>query len=242
MPVAHVQTTKTVNNAGTSPQVSGAMTTSAGGLLLFGIMAFNTGTAVPVPTSVKLDNTTAMGTGDVTLTANTSSNFNLRSSIYSLPNVAAGSHSVTVVWPAGIPTNCLYFFTEVSGAATSSQVDGVGHGGSGVGTAASSGTFTTTNATDFWYAITSSLAANPATFSAGASFTIPTNGSETNSAGNLCGACEFWANPGATSGAGTFTLKTGDWVAVAIGYNAAAGGGGFVGSPLMAFQAGWGNL
>lgn len=235
---------KTINNLGTSPQTVTGLTTSSGSLILVVVMGFGTGAAVNAPTSVKLDNTTTM-TADVTSgDINTSSNFHMRVSIYSLPNVASGAHTATVVWPATIPTNTLYFFVEVSGAATASVVDGTGASGSGVGTAAATGAASSTNGDDFWIAATTSLAANPATFTAGAGWTIPTGGTETNSAANLCGGMEYIANPGATSENGQFTLKTGDWVASVIAYKAAAGGGtrGLFMTPSLSGLGGGGSF
>lgn len=242
MAVAHVQTVKTVDNASTSPATTGNITTSAGGLVILTLLEFDAvGSTLPAATSAKLDNTT-LGAADNTFEALTSANFHQRVSFFSWPNVSAATHSVTIVYAGNIPTNRLYFLTEVSGALTTAAVDGTGNGSSGVGTAAAVGTVTTTHSDDFIICATTSLAANPATFAASASFTIPTNGTETNSSANLCGGVEYWANPGATSFTPGFTLKTGDWVACAIAYQAAAGGGGFFGSPLMTIQAGRGNL
>jgi hypothetical protein len=225
MAVAHVQTTKTVDNSGGTSITSGSMTLTAGNLALFAALEFGAfGSALPVPTSAKLDNTTAF-TQDLTFEANTSSNFRMRVTLYSMPNVSGGSHSVTVAHSGNIPSNVLYFFMEVSGALTTAAVDGTGASASGVSTAAASGSASSTNSDDFWIAATTSLAANPATFAAGSGWTIPTNGTETNSSSNLCGGVEYMANPGATSENGQFTLKSGDWVCGAIAYKAAAGGG-----------------
>jgi hypothetical protein len=224
MPVAHVQTTKTVNNTGATSITSGSMTTTAGHLLIAVCLGFgNYGSALSTVASVKLDGVTAF-TNDFTIEAVTAGTDRQRVTFLSLPNAAAGAHTLTVAYTAGnVPTNQLIFFVEVSGALTTAAVDGAGAGSSGNSTAASSGAFTTTNSDDFWIAATTSLAANPATFVAGTSWTIPTNGTETNSSSNLCGAVEYWANPGATSGTGAFTLKTGEWVAGAIGYKSAGG-------------------
>jgi hypothetical protein len=223
--VAHVQTTKTVDNVIASHlTTTGSMTTTAGNLLLIGATAFAAlGTPLQAITSVKLDGATSF-TQDITVEANTSSNFRMRVAVFSLPNAAGGAHTVTVDWGAGGsgPTNVLVFFMEVSGAATVSVVDGTGSSGSGVSAASASGNFTTVNSNDFWVAVTTTLGAAPATSSAGASWTIPANGSETDSTMNLCGAIEFFANPGSTSGNGTFTVKNADWVNSAIGYKAAA--------------------
>lgn len=227
MAVAHVQTTKTVSNAGSQTTVTGAMTTTAGNLLLVAALEFGSiGSNLQVVTSCKLGGVTAF-TSDRTFAANTSGSFQMRCTWFSLPNAAGGSNTVTVDWGNSvlIPTNVLIFFMEVSGAITTAAADGAGAGASGVGTASASGSFNTTNSNDFIVCATTSLAANPATYTPGTSFTIPTNGTETNSAANLCGGVEFWANPAATTFNGAFTLKTGDWVNVATAYKAAAGGG-----------------
>lgn len=225
MAVAHVQTGKTINNTAAASQTTGALTFTAGGNAIITIMAFNTGVVVPVPTTAKLDNTTTMTLGVDSTNINTSSNFNMRVLQYVTENVTGASHSVTIAWPATIPSNCTYFLTEYSGGATSSSGDGSGSHGSGVSTAAASGNATSTNSNDFWLAATTSLPpANPGHFTRVGSFTIPANGTETNSSANLCGGIEYLENPGATSENGQFTVDSGDWVCVVMAYKAGASG------------------
>ncbi len=226
MAVAHVQTVKTVDNTGGASITTGNIVIGGTGtnLLICAVLEYavlGAGSHLPVPTSAKLDNVTA-GAQDATSEAQDASNESMRVTFYSWPSVSAATHSVTIAYPASVPSNTLYFLVEVSGALTTAAVDGTGAGTSGSSTAVATGNATSTNSDDFWIAACTSIVANPAHFTKGAAWTSIT-GSETNSASNLCGAVEVLANPGATTENGTFTTDNGPWQATVIAYKAAAG-------------------
>lgn len=222
MPVAHVQTAKSVYHAGETTEVTASITFTAGGLAIVTVMNYENNLATAVPTSVKLDGTTnfslVMDSGDFV-----GGTDHLSISVWCLENVSAGSHSATVTFThVGVAT---LFITEASGCVSSSAADGAGAFASGSSTTPASGSYVASAANDFWLAaVTGSAWAAPATFAAGSGWTIPTptSGSEeTDSNFWLCGAVEYIANPGTNTENGQWTTEAGINVAVVVAFKSA---------------------
>jgi len=223
MAVALAQTAvKKIDNDGTSTSVTNSLTFSAGSLAILGLVQYRAAGARLI-TSVQLDATTSLQL-DKEL-AQTSDGA-AKCHIYTLANVGAGAHTITVTWTTGGPERVTMFFHEVTGAATASYTDGTGASASGTGTAAASGAFTTLG-DSFIYSLASfDTSSNPATVTANAAWTITdtTNGRETNGAANIVAGSEFKANPGTTSHNGQWTNTNTEWVSLGFAYKAAAGG------------------
>lgn len=239
MAVAHVQTLKAHFHGSELTPATASMTFAAGGpLAIVTVLTYDTTTTV-APSSVKLDATTsfakALDSGDFA-----SGSDHVRITIWYLENIASGAHTATATY-ASVFVSTL-FITEVSGAATSSAADGAGTFASGSTTTPASGSFTAANTDDFWWsAVTSAVWVNPATFTAGTGWTIPTptSGSEeTDSSQWLCGAVEYIQNPGTASENGQWTTKSGLNIATVSAFKVAGGGGGVVVKKLAALGVG----
>ena len=209
--VAHVQTSVTKEGSGDNNLTTAAMTVTAGSLLIVSANTW-TGAGEFAVSSVQLD-----GATDFTHDQTAASDAYSRVELWSLANVAGGSHTVTVTWAGGAPYKTVYL-TEVSGAATSLPQDGAGATATGSGTSPSTGPFSATG-TSFWIV---AVGLGGTTFTAGAGWTIPTNGSETD---NLGTAIEYQANPGTSPLTGDFTTATGAWGIIGMAYKVAPGAG-----------------
>jgi hypothetical protein len=225
MAVAHVQTTETKFNSSLSTVTTSAVSYTGGNLLICTICGFHSGATVQNVSTVKLNGTTAFSSrGDTGVF--TSGSSNIRIQTYYLENVAGGSSTVTVTWAGAVDVATVYV-TEVSGAATSSSTDGVGASASGTSTTPASGAFSASSSTDFWIgAVCGPFPANPATMTAGAGWTIPAGGKETNGSSFLVSSVEYMANPGATSENAQWTTDSGFWVASVYPFKAAGAAAG----------------
>jgi hypothetical protein len=201
--VVHVQTINASDFSSGTTLTSGSFTTSAGDLLIAAIAYYDAQTI----TSVKLDDAI-----DFTLNISQThgSDNAIRGHIYSVPNVSSGSHTVTVTWSSAALFKML-FVTEVSGAATTTPVDGAGVSDYGNGTSCSSGSYVAAG-TSFWYGF--AVAPNAGSFTAGTGWTIPTNGSD----GSLFAAVEYKANPGSSPQTADMTIGSTNWICLGIAY------------------------
>jgi len=225
--VAHDQTIKVADHAGNATAVSGAFTpASAGALVIAKICLLDPGAGNPVITAggVTLDGSTAFQQDQTSAWATGDGNMY----IYSLANVSAASHTVTIN-----KTNVARvtaFITVVTGAATSSYTDGTGAAATGNSTTPSPGTMTVTNADDFWDGFFCSDTNDDASASPtpNTNWTKPTNGEHLLGATDAYAATEYRANPGTTSGATASWsgATSGNWGALSFAYKAAGGGGG----------------
>ena len=218
---AHVQTIKSVNSSGVTPYTTANSITLSQGSLLICVVCFT------MPSVGAKAITSAVATGSLTMTkriedlAGAAGDYG--GTIFSLPNMAAGTYTVTITH-GGTPNKQVVFLMEVSSAATSSEADGTGASATGPTTALNSGTMAgVTKTDDFWVAVgLSASAANPGTITAGTNWTIPANGTETNGTTNLLSSIEYRVDPGTTSGNGTFTYPTAEWTALAFAFKNAS--------------------
>lgn len=223
MAVAHSATTKASNNVAATTLTTASVTPVSGDLLILGLASLESAAAHTVSTvtwnsiSMTQDKTTA-----VTISAG-----GMRVSLWSLPVVTGAAATGLITFSRSV-TNKTYFWMRITGAATSSITDSAGGAAVSVsaGTAATTGAFTSTASTDFWITLVGSdSSANPATFTVGSGWTIPTNGTETNGATNLAAGIEYIPNPGATSETGAFTLSSSNWAIVGMAYKVLSAGG-----------------
>jgi hypothetical protein len=219
--IQQVQTVQTDYAGGSSSFTSNSITTSSGDLLVAEIAVYNW-QGVPDITSINLDGTTSFTIADDV----TPAGGGYRLVLATLPNVAAGTHTLTVT-ANGNMLNAVVIASEFSGVATASPVDGAGASANGYGYTPSSGTFTTTNGNDLWVAAfvggTSTTSVTP-----GSGWTVPANGAALGSGSAFpeCGF-EYEVANNQTSGAGSFTITSEpNWSAVAIALKPASGGGG----------------
>jgi hypothetical protein len=213
MAVAHVQTVKRVIDATASAtHSSGAVTFTAGNLGICAVLSYAGGTAPPAVSSA-VSSTGGSFTIDKTVADSV-----VRVTILSKANMSAGSQTCDITFADGTTDYVTIFFMEASGVATSSPADGTGAADQGTGTASSTGTFTGV-ATSFYVCATLSLATGESnTITAGAGWTIPTNGTEVNGSLHNSGGIEYKANPGGTSHAGEMTLSDAEWFTAAYAY------------------------
>jgi hypothetical protein len=226
MAITHSETIKG-SGSGTGP-TTGSMTSSGAELWLLSVLVFDAGGAVTI--TADLDGTTGMTQDRSQLIDVAGGNPNEEQiAVFSLANVASGSHSVSISFGGINVDSFTWFLSRFAGAATSSPVDGTGASTSGSGTTAASGTFTTTNSDGMFYgAMMSDSGSNPATVTALDSWTIPTNGSETNGSVNVVAGVSYLLNPGTTSGNARYTVDSAGWGAMGIGYKVAAVGRRFL--------------
>ena len=212
---------ETIKGSGTGTSiVSGSMTSAGSELWLVSALVYDAGGAVTI--TAQLDGVTSFTRDRSQLLDVPGGNANEEQlAIFSLPDVASGSHSVTVAF-TGINVDAVTIFvSRFSGMATSSVVDGTGASATGTSTAAASGTFTTTNSDGVFYgAAFTESGSNPATVT-NSTWTIPTNGSELDGSANIVGGVAYLINPGTTSGNAQFTVDNVAWIAMGIGYKVA---------------------
>jgi len=194
MPAALVQTVKTIDNDASTTSVTSSLTFIAGNMALLGILQYR-GAGARTITSVMLDGTTPLQLDKELAQASDGA---AKAHVYSLNNVSAGAHTVTVTWATGGPDLVTMFFHEVSGVTTGSPyVDGSGAAATNTGlNNAASGNFITL-ADSFMYGLLSldtSSTGFTLTQGSGWSITDATNGKHTSAA--LCGGAEYKANPG----------------------------------------------
>lgn len=227
MPVAHVQTRNDPFNSGgvANPQTTGALTITAGNLLIVGVAVFaNSATAAPI-TSVKLDGTTDF-TQAKDLEA-TVAGVHIRVSIWYLKNApSGGSHTCQVNFNtvgAAVDVDSLWF-TEASGCDTASPLDGTGASASGSDASPASGSYTTQTDSFIYGLAAGDQPDNPSTINNGSGWTIPTNGKVTDGSQYITGAVEYKANPGTSSHNAQFSWGTAaDWVSVGVAFKVSGG-------------------
>lgn len=206
--VAHVQTINAQGFGSSATLTSGSLTTGAASLLIAGVGWYDNRAI----TSVMLDGVTAF-TFD--LYKQRTGDSATRGAVYSLANVSAGSHTVTVTWEAETLYKNLYV-TEVSGALTADPLDGAGATMEGDDTACSSGSYGATG-TSFWFGL--AVIPSNATFTAGAGgWAIPSDGSS----GSSFAAVEYKANPGSSPQTANWTNDSHGWVCMGAAYKIAA--------------------
>jgi hypothetical protein len=208
--VAHVATYNDQFTGFTTSQTTTTQSFTGGNTVIITVITYSGGGA-DTPNSVKLDNTTSF------TSAITNQFFaSIGMSIWILPNISGGMHSTTLTWPTGAAYFSIYT-TEASGITNSSPVDGAGASNNGNSTTPSCGSYAGTG-TDFWWALAQAF--TPIT--AGGTWTIPTNGTES----FLGTAVEYKANPGSTPQSGDFNSATGQWAVICTAFKVAAAGGG----------------
>jgi hypothetical protein len=218
--VAHVATIKVNDTTPGTTWTTTTVTPSTGELLIVGLVAYRSGGTFTVTATW---NGNAL-TEDKTITSTNGADV-FRASIFSLPNVTSATAGVAFTFSAATDFKTA-FVMRVSGAATSSITDGTGGSATGSSTTPATGAMTSTNSDDFWVSVMGNIdGSNPSTVTAGAGWTIPTNGSETNGASEVVGGIEYIANPGATSKNGQWTITSSQWNVVGMAYKASAGGG-----------------
>jgi hypothetical protein len=210
--VAHVQTIEYSDSGGdsTTTTTGSVITLTAGRLLVVTVVGWGTGP--PVVTNIQLDGTTALtaagglgAVGDVWAYQRY------------LPNVPSGSHGVTVTYDMLASWDSI-FLTEISGAATTSPLDGTCATASGNSATPASGNVSGV-ATSFY--IGGFGIGNAGGVTAGSGKTIPTNGISS----VATGAMEYVANPGSTPQNLDFSgVSSSAWVAVGCAYKIAAVG------------------
>lgn len=223
MAVAHVQTVKTARGFDGTSTLTRSITATSGNLLLAAVCIKDTGSGNPTCSGVTW-NGAAMTQRITRQTSTTDS----RIYIFSLANITGATANVVATLNSAGPVGAL-FVVEVSGAATSSEEDGVGASATGSSTNPASGNFTASAADDFWLAcFVNEAAGSDATIAAGSGWTQDaTNGRHTDGSAGARSGVEYRENPG-SAGAfnGNFTAATGAWSAAVFAFKAAAGGGG----------------
>lgn len=207
--VAHVQTVNAQDSNSGTTLATGSFTTGAAALLIAAVAYYDN----PAITSVQLDGSTTFALNVAKVSATDGA---IHGAIYSLPNVSAGSHTVTVTWASATLYKDL-FVTEVSGAATTAELDGAGASNSGTSAACSSGSYAAT-VTSFWHGL--AVAPNSVTFTAGGGgWAIPTNGTLLAGASS---AVEYLANPGSSPQTAAMTITNKAWVCIGVAYKVAS--------------------
>lgn len=241
MAVAHSQTRNDPFNSGSiaNPETTGSLTTSAGSLLLCAVATYAASTTAAPVSTVKLDASTNF-TKARELEA-TVGGIHIRVSIWYLENAASGTHTCEVTYNlsgAGHDVDSIWF-TEATGVATSSSLDGAGASTSGTSNAPASGSYTTVGTSFIYGCAAGDQSANPATINAGSGWTIPTNGKVTDGSQYITGAVEYKANPGGTSHNADFSWgSSANWVSVGVAFLVAGGGGGTTVKNLAALGVG----
>lgn len=229
--VAHVGTTHNVDHSGATtvliPAGAGTITPSVGELWIVSVCLIEPGAGHPAVSSVTLD----AGAQTFTQRIFREQNDNGDSSayIFSLPNLSASAHQVTVTKTAAARVSA--FITRVSGAATSSENDGTG----ATGTTAVTGTAPVVSGaiggspsgSSFFIGLMCSESANDtsATPTASTGFTI--RDTVITGATDIYGSVETNANPGSGSQTPGFTAATtGLWTALGYAFKVAGAAGG----------------
>ena len=215
--VAHVQTVQGGSSSLGTTVSTGSFSTTAGNLLICAVVGFLSGN----PSDIS---TVATSTPQsLSLARRATKAENQGNEIWYVANLSGGSITVTATYASSLTFKSI-LCTEVSGAATSSPLDGAGVDANGNSTSCSTGSYSATS-TSFWFA--SCAASSSGSFSVGGSWTIPTNGSTT---GDEPGAVAYYANPGSGSQTATFTIGSSGWIANGVAFLVAGAGG--AGPPL----------
>lgn len=209
------------DHAGATPFDTSSYSFTAGSLIIVCVYTYDPGAGNPTVSSVQLDGSTAF-TQDLTRQNATGDS---RLYIFSLENVAGGSHTIRVNKGNAADTLAVYTI-EVTGAATTSPRDGVGASATNSGANPASGNFTASVSDGFWvghFGNENSATDNTVSNGSGWSFDS-TNGRNTNPQDPISGV-EWRANPGSPGAFNAdFVAASAAWAAGVFVYKAAAGG------------------
>jgi len=232
MAVAHVQTVSANDGDGGTTATGPSITTTAGNLLIGVLYGFDPGAGNPTCSAASWNS--VAGTQAITKQAASTDS---RIYIFYWENVAAftGAATFTVSANAGWSI----FLTEVSGAATSSSLDGAGASAASTSTTPASGNFTAA-ASDSWWHAAFGAEISTGSITVGSGWTIPTNGTLQTTSGTGSpreAGVEYRANPGSTGPfTGDFTISSAAWAAAVVVFKVASGGGGSTWGPLLGLQ------
>jgi len=223
MPVAHVATLRNNVNTAGATLAGSSVTVNAGETLFVGIATYR---AAGTFTFSSVTWNGLPMTEDKTITIGPGTDI-IRTSIFSLYVAAGATAAPQITCSASVDASTI-FVMRSSGGATSSIQDGAGASQTGTSANPATGTGSAVNTDDFWVAmIGTDAGAVSNSWTAGSSFTIPTNGAETNGSTNVSSAIEYLANPGSLTAAASATMGGGSatWGAVLMAYKSVSGTG-----------------
>lgn len=216
MAVAHVQTLNANDNDGGTTATGPSITTTAGNLLAAVLYGFDAGAGNPTCSASSFNS--VAGTQDITRQqAGTDS----RIYIFHWENIGGVTAAPTFTVSSG--AGWWVVVMEISGAATSSAIDGAGSSATATSTAPAPGVFTAAATTGFTLSAFGAEIATGSITGLSAPWVTPTNGTG-QANGREFGVQYQLASPAAVNG--TWTITSAPWAAAQVVYKVAAGGGG----------------